>query len=119
MLDENEAAERAARLPKLTDEQRRLAAAKGLEHRRRRADAKARIAAGALSAASVLESGDPALRKMTVESLLRALPGIGKARAAKLMAGFGIAPGAKVASLGPNQRRRLKDFLNSAQFRAR
>ena len=112
----NDAAARAARLPKLTDEQRAAASEKALECRRRRADALARIAAGDLSAASVLESEDPALRRMRIEKLLRALPGIGSAKAAKVMAGIGIPADAKVQSLGPRQRRRLKDYLNSMQL---
>lgn len=94
-------------LPQLTDEQRAENLRRAAEARRARAEARARLASGEATLADALASDEEALRRMPVRSLLTALPGIGRARADRVMAGLGISPARRVRGLGPNQRAAL------------
>ena len=96
-------------LPSLTPEQRAAALEKAAAARRARADLKARLKRSGTSLADVLARGetDEAIGKMRVSAVLEALPGVGKARAAKIMERLDISPSRRVRGLGANQRARL------------
>lgn len=87
------------------DTDRAAALEKALAARRTYAKAKADLAAGSISLAEALE--DPALARMRVEPLLRAVPGVGPARAAKIILACGISKTRRVGGLGSRQRRAL------------
>lgn len=96
-------------LPSLTPEQRAAALEKAAAARRVRADLKARLKHAGTSLEDVLAQGetDEAIGKMRVSAVLEALPGVGKARAAKIMERLDISPSRRVRGLGANQRARL------------
>lgn len=92
-------------LPTLTPEQRANALAKAAEARTARAAIKAELKAGTVTLAAVLGRADePIVGKMKVQALLEALPGVGKIKAAEIMAGVEISPTRRVAGLGERQR---------------
>lgn len=74
--------------------------------RRARSDAKARLKSGELSVEALLKmaEADEAIARMPVSQFLRAVPGIGAARAAAIMAEVGIAETRRVGGLGKRQR---------------
>lgn len=96
-------------LPSLTPEQRAAALEKAAEARQVRAAIKVRLKNGAVSLSEVIalgrsDDGDgPIVGKMKVSALLESLPGIGKVRAAGLMAEIGIADNRRVRGLGAHQ----------------
>lgn len=95
-------------LPQLTDEQRKAALKKAAEARQKRAELKKELKDGKLNLKAVLaRSGDPIVGRMKVGSLLEALPGVGKARAAKKMEELEISDTRRVQGLGSNQRENL------------
>jgi S13-like protein len=98
-------------LPTITAEQRRAGLAKAAEVRQARAAAKDGIREGTVSPVAVLSDQDSPLWAAPVKSLLLAVPGIGTARAAELMARVGIDPRRRVRGLGPVQRRQLAEIL--------
>ena len=104
-------------LPSLTPEQRAAALEKAAAARRARADLKARLKRSGTSLADVLARGetDEAIGKMKVSAVLEALPGVGKARAAKIMERLDISPSRRVRGLGANQRAALvREFTAEA-----
>lgn len=92
-------------VPKLTDEQRAAAMNRAMEVRRERAALKARVKAGTVPLSEAMEAD--CAKGMRVIQLLRSVPGIGSAKADRLMEEFGIAPNRKVGGLGHRQRERL------------
>lgn len=76
-------------LPDLTPEQRAAALRKATEARVRRGLAR-KLASGETDAREALASDDPVWRRMPVRLFLESLPGIGRAKAAKIMGGLGI-----------------------------
>lgn len=96
-------------VPPLTPEQRSAALEKAAAARRARSEMRGRLKSSQTSLAEVLDSGqhDEAIGKMKVTSVLEALPGVGKARAAKIMERLEIAGSRRVRGLGVNQRARL------------
>jgi predicted nucleic acid-binding OB-fold protein len=97
-------------LPKLTEQQRQQALRKAAEARQKRAELRRKLKAGEVSFTEVLNRRDPIVLRMKVSSLLESLPGIGKARAQKLMKDAGISPTRRVQGLGSRQ----KEYLRSA-----
>jgi hypothetical protein len=93
-------------LPTRTPEQRAADLEKAAAVRKIRADAKAGLKAGTASLGGILMKGsdDDLLGKIKVMSLLEAMPGVGKVRAAQIMTRLGIAENRRVRGLGPNQR---------------
>ena len=55
---------------------------------------------------------DPALAKMPVGQMLRALPGIGAVRATKIISELEIAPTRRLGGLGVHQRRKMVEYFN-------
>lgn len=96
------------KIPTLTSEQRAAALEKGLQARIARKEAKVKLAAGEIALSDVLESGDEAVRRMRVIDLIQAMPGYGKARAAKVMEECSIA-----------ESRRIQGARGSAEGKAR
>ncbi|HEX7353394.1 MAG TPA: integration host factor, actinobacterial type [Mycobacteriales bacterium] len=100
-------------LPPLTPEQRAAALAKATEARRIRAAARQELKDAGPRVVEVLDGivaraeHDEAIGKMRVASLLDALPGIGKVRAAALMERLEISPTRRVRGLGGKQRAAL------------
>lgn len=96
--------------PPLSAEQRRAAAQKAVAARRCRAELKARIKGSAAQLPAVLEEGrtDESIGRARLVDLLTAIPGIGPARAAQVMAKLGIAPNRRVRGLGVRQRAALE-----------
>ncbi len=97
-------------LPPLTPEQRAAALAKAAEVRRERAAVKNRLKHSHGTHTStllkeVLAEGqqDDAIGKMKVSALLESMPGVGKVKAAQIMARIGISETRRVRGLGVNQ----------------
>ena len=92
-------------LPELTPEERADALAKAAVARRERAAVKNRLKYSQGSLAAVIAEGkdNQVIGKMKVSALLEAMPGIGRVRAAQIMAEVGSAPTRRVRGLGINQ----------------
>lgn len=99
--------------PNLTKDQRLAAAAKGVEARKARAEAKRRLAAGEVSIESLLASDDPAIKRMRVRELLMSIGGVGEVRASAAMADMSIAAGRRIGGLGALQRAKILEFAKA------
>ena len=97
-------------LPPLTPEQRQAALEKAAAARKARAELKDRLKHSEISLSELLDSGEDndALGKMKVSALLEAMPGVGKIRAAQIMAKLEISPSRRVRGLGAKQRSALE-----------
>lgn len=92
-------------LPKLTEAQRQAALKKAAEARQKRAELRKSLKAGKTGVRDVLgRTNDPIVSRMKVSSLLESLPGVGKARAQKIMQEAGISPTRRVQGLGSKQK---------------
>ncbi len=103
-------------LPVLTDEQRAAALAKAAEARKVRSELFAAVKAGQLSVSAVLAKADTdeIVKKTKVLALIKALPGVGAVKAAKILDDLSIADTRRIGGLGANQRQALIDFDTSA-----
>ena len=99
-------------LPQLTEEQRREALAKAAAARHARAELRDNIKSGNTSLEEMLNSEDPIASRMKVSALIEALPGYGKAKAAKVMEDLSIAQSRRVRGLGARQREQLLEALS-------
>lgn len=92
-------------LPPLTPEQRSAALEKAAAARATRAEVKNRLKYGQTTLLAVIEEAktDEAIGKLKVSALLEALPGVGKVKAAAIMAQVGISESRRVRGLGPHQ----------------
>ena len=99
-------------LPPLSPDQRAAALEKAARARRERAEVKARLKHGTTTLPDVLKyaAGDEVLARMKVSSLLEALPGVGKVRAAQAMERLGISESRRVRGLGASQRAALLEW---------
>ena len=97
-------------LPNLSPEQRAAAPEKAAAARKARAELRERLKSRGTTVADVLKQGesDEVIGKMRVSAVLESLPGVGKARAAKIMERLEISPTRRVRGLGANQRRALE-----------
>lgn len=68
---------------------------------------------GSLSLRELLDQGtrDDVVGKMKVQSVLESLPGLGKAKAKKLMEEVGISETRRIQGLGDQQRKKLFEKL--------
>lgn len=98
-------------VPSLTPEQRQAALEKAALARKERSELKQRLKTGEISLleAFALAASHEPIAKMKVSALLESLPGVGKARAAHLMARLEIAPTRRIRGLGENQVAKLKE----------
>ncbi len=95
-------------LPKLTEEQRKVALEKAAKIRKERAEIKKKLKMGQLKVKDLLDkSEDEVVGKMSVKSVIESIPGIGKLRASKLMQELGISESRKIRGLGANQKKAL------------
>jgi len=92
-------------LPPLTPEQRSAALEKAAAARATRAEVKNRLKYGQTTLSAVIDEAktDEAIGKLKVSALLEALPGVGKVKAAAIMAQVGISESRRVRGLGPHQ----------------
>jgi hypothetical protein len=97
-------------LPNLSPEQRAAALEKAAAARKARAELRERLKSKGATVGDVLKQGetDEVIGKMRVSAVLESLPGVGKARAAKIMERLEISPTRRVRGLGANQRRALE-----------
>ena len=97
-------------LPDLSPEQRAAALEKAAAARKARAELSERLKSKGATVGDVLRQGetDEVIGKMRVSAVLESLPGVGKARAAKIMERLEISPTRRVRGLGANQRRALE-----------
>jgi hypothetical protein len=97
-------------LPSLSPEQRAAALEKAAAARKARAELRERLKSKGATVGDVLKQGetDEVIGKMRVSAVLESLPGVGKARAAKIMERLEISPTRRVRGLGANQRRALE-----------
>jgi len=91
-------------LPALSPEQREAALQKAREARAARSALLAGLKAGTLTLADVLGRDDDLARKTKVAQVVRAVPGVGKARAAAIMERTGIPAERRIGGLGARQR---------------
>ncbi len=94
-------------LPVLSPEQRQEALQKAREARAARPALLAEVKAGTLTLADVLGRDDDLARKTKVAQVLRALPGVGKARIAAIIERAGIPAQRRAGGLGARQREQL------------
>jgi predicted flap endonuclease-1-like 5' DNA nuclease len=99
-------------LPTLTPEQRQAALEKAAEARAARAALLAKVKAGELSFADLLSREDEIAKKIKVSQALRALRGVGPAKASALMEQAGVDESRRIGGLGAQQRRKLIDALD-------
>jgi hypothetical protein len=97
-------------LPALSPEQRAAALEKAAAARKARAELREQLKSKGATVGDVLKKGetDEVIGKMRVSAVLESLPGVGKARAAKIMERLEISPTRRVRGLGANQRRALE-----------
>lgn len=99
-------------LPNLSDADRQAALEKAAIARAKRAALRSDIKSGKLSFADVMKkSDDPIVARMKVSALLEALPGFGKAKAARIMEDLQISESRRVQGLGARQREMLMERL--------
>jgi hypothetical protein len=94
-------------LPTMSPEQRQVALEKAREARTARSAMLAGLKAGTVTLADVLGRDDDLARKTKVAQVVRALSGVGQARAAAIMERAGIPPERRVGGLGARQRELL------------
>ena len=93
--------------PPRSGEQRQAARLEALRMTAQRKGLRARLQAGEENLEQALARGDEVAMRMRTETLLRALPGIGGATAARLMREAGIDPGRRAGALTAGQREHL------------
>ena len=96
-------------VPTLTKEQRTEALRKAAAARTERSEAKRALKAGEIHPLDALDM--PAMQRCPVAAFFESLPGIGGAKAAKLMDRFGVSPRKRVGGLGSRQREEIIDYL--------
>jgi hypothetical protein len=94
-------------LPVLTPEQRQASLAKAREVRTARSALLAELRANTVTLADVLGREDDLARRTKVSQVLRAVPGVGPARAAAIMERAGIPAERRIGGLGARQREQL------------
>jgi hypothetical protein len=95
-------------LPTLSPEQRQAALEKAREARAARSALLAGVKAGTVTLADVLARDDDDIaRRTSVAQVVRALPGVGPARAAAALQRAGIILDRRVGGLGARQREQL------------
>lgn len=94
-------------LPKLTDDQRREALKKAMATRTAQAKIKCQLKDGTLKVSDVLAMEDEHIKRLKVSSLLKAIPGVGEAKADAFMAKHHISKSRRIAGLGKHQKAAL------------
>ncbi len=97
--------------PRLSDETRRAAGAKGVIARQERAAIKKEIESAKCSFFDAINDGRESIQRMRVAELLQAVPGIGARRCFLIMGKIGISPSRRIQGLGPKQLAALRKEL--------
>jgi len=100
-------------LPELTAEQRAESLRKAMDARKARAAMKREITEGQIGIRDVLaysDLGNEIASRMRCKSLLESMPGIGSAKARRIMEEFGISEARRIKGLGRRQRQMLLDM---------
>jgi len=109
-------------LPSLSNEQRVAALELAGAARKERAEFKRKLASGELKAVegfdAVVGGDSKTLRKLRVNDFLKALPGIGKSKAAAIMEESGIAPSRRLSGLGQRQVSAIRQVCEKVDQRA-
>ncbi|MFE5550259.1 integration host factor, actinobacterial type [Streptomyces sp. NPDC056534] len=100
--------------PSLTRAQRAEATRRAVALRRERASLLQNLGQGRENLQEVLERKDEVVGRIRVQTLLKALPGIGPIRSLRLMRQAGISERRRVTGLGPRQKERLLSLLSSS-----
>lgn len=102
-------------LPTMTPEQRSEALAKAAAVRKARSELIAQVKQGSVSLAEVLNRADneDLVKKTKVAAVIKALPGIGPVKAAKLMDEAEIPADRRIGGLGSRQRAALLEALKA------
>lgn len=97
-------------LPPLTPQERAAALEKAAAARKARAELRERLKNEEVTLPDVFAAGeaDDAVGKMRVSAVLESMPGVGKVRAARIMAKIGISASRRVRGLGTHQRAALE-----------
>lgn len=82
---------------------------KAAKTRAERTGIKRALKAGELDPLEAMEL--PVMQRCLARAFLESLPGVGEAKAAKLMERFGISPRRRVSGLGSRQREQIIDYL--------
>lgn len=82
---------------------------KAAKTRAERTGVKLAVKAGELDPLEAMEL--PVMQRCLARAFLESLPGVGVAKAAKLMERFGISPRKRVGGLGHRQREEIIDYL--------
>lgn len=99
-------------LPAMSAKERARALERANQARKERAELKRNMKAGRTPPEAALDA--EAAQRMRVEDFLASFPGIGKAKARKIMVAVGIAPNRRVRGLGYWQRAFLIDAIAHA-----
>ena len=101
-------------LPNVTPEQRAKALENAAQVRKARKELKENIKTGKTDPASVLKTrkDDPLVSKMKVKEFLQAIPGIGGAKADKIMHDVDIPGNRRLGGLGIRQAEALLEYLS-------
>lgn len=101
--------------PALDDDARARGRQLALEARRRRAEIKRQLAAGgSVGEVLALRANDPAVARMKARDLIEACPGIGEARATRILTDCQIAESRRLRGLGEHQVAALLDAIDGA-----
>lgn len=97
-------------LPPLTADQRAAALRAAAAARRTRAELKDRLKRGGVSIGEVLDAAgdDAVVGKLRVAELIESMPGVGKARATRIMERLDIAASRRLRGLGAKQQGALR-----------
>lgn len=102
-------------VPQLTAAEREDHRLRAIEARKQRARMLGGVREGRVDPRGVLMRRDRVAMRTRVEALMRALPGVGPARAEAAMRDLGISPRRRVGGLGPRQRERLGAWIASRE----
>lgn len=94
-------------LPTLTDEQRREALKKATESRALQAKVKQQLKEGTLKVSDVLSMQEEPVKRIKVLAFLKAIPGVGDAKAINFMEKNNISKNRRIGGLGKNQKAAL------------
>ena len=102
-------------LPTMTAEQRTEALAKAAAVRKARSELIGQVKDGKVSVADLLRKAesDELVKKTKVVAVIKALPGVGPVKAAKLMDQADIPEDRRIGGLGARQRQALLDALSN------
>lgn len=102
-------------VPPLTAAERERNRRAAIEARKERARMLGGVREGRVDPRGVLMRRDRVATRTRVEALLRAMPGVGPARAQAAMRELGISQRRRVGGLGPRQRERLGAWIASRE----